>query len=40
MSLAAQHYLKDLLRGLKVIAWQREGGLSADLLDGEIWGLS
>lgn len=34
MSLAAQHYLKELLNDLKVIAWQRRGGLSTDLLSG------
>lgn len=34
MSLSTQHYLKELLRGLKIIAWQRKGGLSADLLAG------
>lgn len=35
MSSAAQHYLKVLLNDLKVIAWQRKGGLSTDLLAGE-----
>lgn len=35
MSSAAQHYLKELLNDLKVIAWQRKGGLSTDLLVGE-----
>ncbi|CAM9569652.1 unnamed protein product, partial [Hapterophycus canaliculatus] len=34
MSFAAQHFLRELLNELKVIAWQRRGGLSADLLEG------
>lgn len=36
MSLAAQHYLKDMLHSLKIIAWQRRGGLTGDLLSGEL----
>lgn len=37
MSLAAQQYLKDMLHALKIVAWQRNGGLNADLLSGTLY---